>query len=517
MKAIGLKVQITVLVILFLAGIIFAISWTVVTNERQMLLSEVRLRALLQARNVSMSSSKMLLFESPEFELRAIISSAIKADPNILSIVLVDRGGIIVGHTDVSNIHAPYESASDVDAIAGFPSLSEGEMISENANVFEISVPVGNMDEPIGMVYLQYSKDEVQLAVDRINARMMRVGLIAIAIGAFVSLALALHITRPISILTKGVEAFGRGTLDTRIEINAAREIQILANTFNEMAHRIREDRKALIEKKRMEKELEIAHEIQATLLPNMLPHLRDYEMDVYYHPATQVGGDYFDLVQLDDRHMFIVVGDVAGKGVPGLVVMAMVRIIVRALALQRKGPAELLRHLNALLRKDMKRNLFVTLFCGVLDAERGILVFASAAHMPLLIYRGKERMVHMMGTKTKPLGLFPDDMFAKTLEEKSIEILPGDLFMQYTDGLNEMKNVHGEEFGMEQVMQLAVDEASGGARHLLNKLKKRLSEFRGDEPPSDDLTLLAVSVLPQGMKRAPADRMELLDRVVFD
>jgi serine phosphatase RsbU (regulator of sigma subunit) len=516
MKAIGLKVQITVLVILFLTGIISVFSWTVATNERQMLLAEVRLRALLQARNIAMSSSKMLLLESSEFELRAIVSSAIKADPNILSIALVDAEGIIVGHTEVSNIDMRYERISGLNAIADDASFSEGETVSESAGVFEVSVPVTNLSETVGTVHLQYSKDEVQLAVDRMNVRMMRIGLVAIAVGAVVSLLLALHITHPVSLLTKSVEAFGRGNLDARIKINSAREIQILVNTFNEMARRIKHDRKALIEKKRMEKELEIAHEIQATLLPNILPHLRDYEMDVYYHPAAQVGGDYFDMVQLDDRHVFVVVGDVAGKGVPGLVVMAMVRIIVRALALQRKGPAELLRHLNALLRRDMKKNLFVTLFCGVLDAGRGILVYASAAHMPLLIYRGRERIVHMLGTKTKPLGLFPDDIFSQTLEEKSIEINPGDLFLQYTDGLNEMKNAEGEEYGMEQLMQLVVDEGAGGARHILGRLRSELIEFRGNEPQSDDLTLLAVSVLPKGMKRAPAERMELRDRVVF-
>jgi len=517
MRSIGLKVQVTVLVIMLIAGIVASFSWTVATNERRMMLSEVQKRVLLQARHIAMSSSKPLLHEDPEFELHPLVTRVMNADPNIMSIFVLDRTRSIKGHADLMQIDRVYEQMRGLNEVRGLTFLVDGELLSENQEFFELSVPVTDQGEVIGAVHLQYSKDEVQLAVDLINARMMRIGLIAIAVGALVSLLLAIHVTKPISILTRSVEAIGQGRLDTRIEVRSIREIQTLANTFNEMAHRLEEDHTALVEKKRMEKELEIAHDIQATLLPSTLPHLLNYEMDVYYHPASQVGGDYFDLIPLGDNHLFIVVGDVAGKGVPGLVIMAMVRVIVRALALQRERPADLLRHLNMLLKKDMKKNIFVTLFCGLLDTEQGILDFASAAHMPLVVYHGKDRTVQILNTKTKPLGLFPDEEFSRDLEEKRVRLMPGDLFMQYTDGLSEMKNKGSKEFGIERMMQLAIDEAAGGARHFIKELKRCLFEFRGDEPQSDDLTLLAVSALPEGMERASTEKMELLDTVVFD
>jgi serine phosphatase RsbU (regulator of sigma subunit) len=516
MKAVGLKVQITVLVTLLLTGIVAAFSWMVATNERQMLLAEVKRRVQLSARNVSMSVSRPLIAESVESELRALITGLKKADPSISSIIVVDNEGIIKDHPDNLQIANRYERTRNSPRV-GASHPPESEELHEEKDWFEAVMPVMHRDERIGTVYVRYSKDEITLAVDRINARLMRLGLIAIVIGTFVSLMLAGHIVSPVSALTRSVEAFGMGKLDARIEVHSIREIQTLANAFNEMARRIRGDRKDLIEKKRMEKELEIAHEIQGTLLPSSLPHLVNYEMDVYYHPASQVGGDYFDMIPLDDNHLFIVVGDVAGKGVPGLVIMAMVRVIVRALAFQRERPADLLRHLNILLKKDMKKNIFVTLFCGLLDAKQGILDFASAAHMPLVVYHGRDRTVQMLSTKTKPLGLFSDAEFSKDLEEKRVRLMPGDLFMQYTDGLNEMKNTAAEEFGIERMMQLAVDEAAGGARHIIRELKKKLAVFRGDEPQSDDLTLLAVSALPEGMERAPTEKMELLDTVVFD
>ena len=517
MKALGLKIQITVLVILLIAGIVAVFSWTVATNERQMLLGEVQRRVLLQARNIASSSSKALLREDSELFLHPLISRMMKTDPNITSIAVVDNMGIIRGHNDVMHIDRSYEEPAGMQRIFGVDFLSRGEVLSENDEIFKVSVPVTDQKETVGTVQLGYSKSEVQLAVDQINTRMMRIGIIAIVLGALVSLLLALHVSRPIIVLTRSVEAIGRGQLDTRIKVQSVREIDALAATFNEMAKRLQEDQKAIVEKERMEKELEIAHGIQSTLLPSKLPHLINFEMDVYYHPASQVGGDYFDLIQLDGDNLFVVVGDVAGKGVPGLVIMAMVRVIVRALALQGERPTDLLRHLNMLLKRDMKQNIFVTLFCGLLDAKTGKLEFASAAHMPLLVYHGKNRTVRMVGTKTKPLGIFPDEEFSRDLEEKTVELMPGDLFMQYTDGLSEMRNVTSEEFGIERVMQLAVDEASGGARHFIRELRTRLSAFRGDEAQSDDLTLLAVSALPEGMERAPTEKMDLLDSVVFD
>jgi serine phosphatase RsbU (regulator of sigma subunit) len=517
MKAVGLKVQITVLVMLLIAGIVTAFSWTMATQEHRLMLVELQQRVLIQARHISLVSSKPLLHADPEFELHPLITRVMRTDHNIAAITVTDSRGVVKGHPDVMMIDASYEDLPDLESVEAPPFLADSDEIKENERVFQISVPVTDHGERIGTVHLQYSKDEIQQAVDRMNLRIMRIGLISILLGALISILLALHITRPVSILTKSVEAIGKGRLDTRIKIDSIREIETLASTFNEMARRLEEDQRALVDKKRMEKELEIAHDIQETLLPSALPHLRSYEMDVYYHPAAQVGGDYFDLIPLDDKHMYVVVGDVAGKGVPGLVVMAMVRVIVRALALQRENPEQLLRRLNSLLKKDMRKNLFVTIFCGLLDSTDGTLTFASAAHMPLLLYHGKDRLVEMLRTKAKPLGIFEDEVFSRDLEEQTIKLMPGDLFMQYTDGLTETNNANGEEFGLARVMQIAVDEAAGGARHFLEKVKQRLKDFRGNEPQSDDLTLLTVNALPEGLERAPADRMEMLDRVAFD
>jgi len=516
MKAISLKIQISFLVILLVAALDAAFSWTVVTNEKRMLLAEALEKVILEGRNLALSSTKPLLHEDPEFELHPLVTRAQESEKDIVSIAIVDRAGLIKGHRNVLSIDRPYEPVADLRAIAGEGLTSAGEEIRENEQVFEVKIPVTDQGEPIGFVYIKYAKAEVLEAIADINERMLRIGILALGVGAVISLLLALHITRPVRVLTKGAEAIGQGRLGTRIEVASIMELQTLARTFNGMAQSLEDNQKVLVEQERIRRELEIAHEIQATLLPERLPSLQNFEVDAYYHPASEVGGDYFDLVSVDEHHLVIVVGDVAGKGVPGLVVMAMVRILVRALAQSREEPATLLRHLNVLFRKDIKRNMFITLSCGLLDVRDGSLVFANAGHMPPILCRGTPHTVEALPTKAKPIGVFPDEVFCRGLEERRITLGPGDCILQYTDGLSEMRNAEGAEYGIERLMSVVSGEAAGGARHLVSELRKSLGAFRGNAPQSDDLTIVAVNGLPAGVQRAPIGRIEQQDRSPF-
>ncbi len=269
----------------------------------------------------------------------------------------------------------------------------------------------------------------------------------------------------------------------------------MLADTFNSMAENLEKNRAAMLEKERVDRDLEIAREIQKTLLPERIPEVRGLQIDAFYDPASQVGGDYFDIIETGEGKYLFVVGDVAGKGVPGLVVMAMVRIMVRDLASRGENPSRLLRHLNMLLRADIKNNMFVTLFCGQLDTETNNFEFASAAHMPLCYYSESESKVIELKTKTKPLGLFDDDLFSQGLEEKSVTLGPGDLIFQYTDGLNETHDSTGEEFGTDRVREVVRRFAPAGAKAVLSGIRTSLDAFRGENPMGDDLTLLSVSL----------------------
>ena len=515
MKAISLKIQIVILVILLIAGLVAAFSWTVVTNEKKMLLAEALEKVILEGRNLALSSAKPLLHEDPEFELHPLVTCMQEAEKNIVSIVVVDRFGSIKGHRNILLIDRAYEPNADLFQASGTGLTLPGEEVRESDHLIGVKIPVIDQGTPIGFVYIEYAKTEVLEAIVGINARMLRIGFLALLIGAALSLFLALHITHPVRVLTRGAEAIGQGRLDTRINVWSIRELQTLARTFNGMAQKLEENRRTLVEHERIARELEIAHEIQATLLPAHLPHSPNIEMDAFYQAASEVGGDYFDLVPVDDDHIMIVVGDVAGKGVPGLVVMAMVRILVRALAQSPGKPSALLRQLNVLLRKDIKSNMFVTLFWGFLDTRDGCLTFANAGHMPLMVYRGSRRDVEVFRATAKPIGAFSDEIFCRGLVDSRIALEPGDCILQFTDGLSEMRDAAGNEYGTERLKDVVRAEAGGGARHLVGELRRSLAAFRGAAPQSDDLTIVAINAIRAGVEQRPSERSEGGDRII--
>ncbi len=514
MKAISLKIQVAVLVILLVAGLVAAFSWTVVTNEKKMLLTEALKKVILEGRNLALSSTKPLLHEDPEFELHPFVVRAQEIEKNIVAISIVDRTGTIKGHHDVLRIDRPYEPVAGLRAVPGAGLTLPGEEVRESEKLIEVKIPITDQGELIGFVYIDYAKAEVLEAISSINARMLRIGILALVVGAALSMIMALHITRPVQVLTRGAEAIGHGRLDTRIRAGSIKELQTLARTFNGMAQRLEDNQRALVEQERIRRELEIAHEIQATLLPARLPYFANIEMDAFYNAASEVGGDYFDLVPVDEDRLMVVVGDVAGKGIPGLVVMAMVRILVRALAQSSGQPVALLRRLNVLLRRDIKSNMFVTLFWGILNTRDGSLDFANAGHMPLMVYRGSRRAVDVFPATAKPIGIFPDEIFSRGLEERRITLGPGDCILQFTDGLSEMRDAAENEYGIERLAGILAAEAGGGARHLVGELKRDLAAFRGATPQSDDLTIVAVSAAPARVERAPLERSEGQDRV---
>lgn len=493
----SLKLQVTLLAIVFVVGLVTAFSWNIARMESRIIRGALIEKIVLLGRNLALGYSKPLLHNDPEFELHPHISSVLEHRRDIESITVVDLDGIVKGHKDLRLIDTGFDRPEGLEVPAEAPDLLDGESLRENKAIFEFASSITDQGEVIGSVHLSYSKNEFREALSGIISRAVRIGVVAMVAGALASLLFAIHITRPVRKLAAGVQKIGEGHLDTRIEIRAVREIQALADTFNSMAENLEKNRATIREKERVDRELEIAREIQKTLLPERIPEVSSFQIDAFYDPASQVGGDYFDIIQTGEKKFLFVVGDVAGKGVPGLVVMAMVRIMVRDLASRGESPSRLLRHLNMLLREDIKNNLFVTLFCGHLDTERNVFEFASAAHMPLCFYRESKSKVLELRTKAKPLGLFDDDIFSQGLEEQSLTLEKGDLLFQYTDGLNETHNSAGEEFGIDRVREVVGKFAPAGAKAVLAGIRTSLDTFRGDTPMGDDLTLLAVSLDP--------------------
>jgi PAS domain S-box-containing protein len=243
-------------------------------------------------------------------------------------------------------------------------------------------------------------------------------------------------------------------------------------------------------ERQRIEQELQVARLIQQTLLPKSLPGLAGYDMAAYYQPAREVGGDFYDFLELEDGRLGLVVGDVSGKGVPAALVMAITRTMLHAAyRLGSPAPGEILEQVNNILQPDIPPNMFVTCLVALLDSRIGRLQYANAGHE--LPYVRHASGVSELRATGMPLGLMPNMNY----EQKEIALKPGESVLLYSDGLVEAHDPQREMFGIPR-MQGLVGAHPGGAS-LIDFLLAELEQFTGEEwEQEDDIALITLQRL---------------------
>ena len=249
-----------------------------------------------------------------------------------------------------------------------------------------------------------------------------------------------------------------------------------------------------ILEKKAMEHELTIATEIQANLLPKMIPKPPGLDIGAYYRPSKEVGGDYYDFIMIDDSHLGLIVADVSGKGIPGSMVMTKTQTLIRMEADRgaNTSPADTLKHVNRLLARDIRKGMFVTAMYMILDLKTFELTVTSAGHNPLMVHRvdGKVEQINPSGIA---LGFDKGTLFDRTVKEEKVVLNRGDRFAAYTDGVVESMNEQKEEFGDERFIILIKKLAKRPSNEFVQVIAQALDEYKGAAEQHDDITLVTV------------------------
>jgi sigma-B regulation protein RsbU (phosphoserine phosphatase) len=238
-----------------------------------------------------------------------------------------------------------------------------------------------------------------------------------------------------------------------------------------------------------IEKELEIARKIQATILPQKAPALPGLAIAARYAPMEAVAGDFYDFLVVDDRRIGFLVADVSGHGVPAALIASMVKVAIAGQLAHAADPAQVLAGMNQTLSGKLKGQ-FVTAAYLFVDVAAGVVRFASAGHPALLRRSGAARDVEPVTANGLALGLRARSAYAATERP----LVPCDRFLLYTDRLFEARNAAGEFFGEGRVRQLLA-ESSGGAEECASSLLAACSAWTGNGPHTDDLTLVVVDV----------------------
>ncbi len=334
--------------------------------------------------------------------------------------------------------------------------------------------------------------NQMALAVQR-NIIFVFVALLLLII--LVANYLANRLSKPIKELERAVFEVGDGDLDYNLSINTGDEIEELASSFNQMTQDLKQYMKELKEttaiKEKIESELQIATNIQASMLPRTFPpYPKREEFDVYasMQPAKEVGGDFYDFFMIDEHKFGFVIGDVSGKGVPAALFMVIAKTLIKNEALRGIPAEQILKNANNALAEGNDELLFVTCFVAILDLKEERLEFSNAGHNPALIYHDQTDECEYLKAETGfVLGTMPDFEYKR----EEIEFNPGDIIYLYTDGITEAMNEANEQYGEARLRQNFLKIKDLEVEAIEASIKSSVKEFAGDAIQHDDITML--------------------------
>jgi phosphoserine phosphatase RsbU/P len=247
--------------------------------------------------------------------------------------------------------------------------------------------------------------------------------------------------------------------------------------------------------RERMEREFEISRHVQQRFLPLSTPQVEGYEMMAACHPASEVGGDYYEFLPANDGRLALAIGDVSGKGFKAAFYMTLIKGFTQSLAEQEQDPARFLSRVNSLFYRNAERGTFVSMIFGYLDLKQRELHFARAGHNPAVWYHAATGKAELVKAGGMALGLVNDQRFETSLVVQKALLEPGDIIVLYTDGYTEAMNPAGELYGEERFSGVIERHAGLSLNEMVTMLNDDVDRFTGGHQQSDDMTILAIKV----------------------
>jgi serine phosphatase RsbU (regulator of sigma subunit) len=275
----------------------------------------------------------------------------------------------------------------------------------------------------------------------------------------------------------------------------AERDLESLSSVASQIAVSVENARlyKAETKKAQLERDNDLAKQIQESLLPGSFPINDNIEIFGKMTPASHIGGDYFDIIKVSDSRFFIVIGDVSGKGLPASLHMTRVQAMLSMLCSDNRTPSEILKELNRKIYDSLGKNWFITMTLIGLDTKLNCLRVCRAGHTPVLI--AKDGSADYLQPKGLAVGLDRGDLFDLHLEEVRLDLVPGTSILLFSDGITEMMNSKNELFGDDRLKEIFAANNDLTTEEQYNIITKELIDFRGDREPYDDETALIIKV----------------------
>jgi serine phosphatase RsbU (regulator of sigma subunit) len=293
--------------------------------------------------------------------------------------------------------------------------------------------------------------------------------------------------SQPVGLLLFGLKHSGAQFAGKDLELLNAAAGQSAISIENARLYKTESD------KLRIERDLDLARTIQEGLLPRCIPALNGLDICGQMIPAMQVGGDYYDLIPVSDSQMFIVVGDVSGKGLSASLYMTKLQTMMQLACIAGKTPKEILVEINKRMFESMEKSWFVTMTLALFDTEKQTVIFCRAGHVPVVV--AGNGAIEFYRTQGIGVGLEKGPIFDRTLVEQEIKLKPGQVFVFFSDGITEAMNEKQELYGEDNLTALLDTKAGERSSLIVNSLWEELNTYRGRAEQNDDMTIVVVKI----------------------
>ncbi|MCK5243378.1 SpoIIE family protein phosphatase [bacterium] len=439
--------------------------------------------------------SENYLLKQNDLHLAGLVNTLVRTNTRIAYAYILDNEKMVWAHSITKKLFKPLPTMPDFRLPEKDEVLIQSIQDDQDNIVYDISTGVFLGNIRLGTAHLGICEMAIMGDIKTGRQNAVLIFIIILAVSTTAAYLFMIFLIAPIRTLTEGMLAVSEGRLDHRIIINSNDEFGQIAGVFNEMTQRFSEAQKNLLEQERIQQEMQVAQEIQHTLLPRELPKIEGYDVASMYRSAKEVGGDYFDFVWVDDNILGVAVADVSGKGIPGSLVMTMIRTALRLEARGNHSATDVMSKVNSFVTRDMKKGMFVTMFYIILDSRRRIINYSSAGHNPMILYREENKEVYFLKPRGFPLGIdLPNpELFVKSMTQESVKLKKGDLLLLYTDGITEAMNSRREQYGEQRVIDIIKQYHQLSADEFVAKLTEDIAVFTEDYPQNDDITFVAI------------------------
>ncbi|HUP59379.1 MAG TPA: PP2C family protein-serine/threonine phosphatase [Thermoanaerobaculia bacterium] len=426
------------------------------------------------------------------------------------SIATHEAGGINVREEDAFGDFG--KRAVDVDRIVFYDITEKGGLIDWNNGTPDpekrlftvISNPMSNLIQfYFGGATNSWLMRIIFSVIIGLASALMLAYFVATAFAA----VLIFSISRAVNRIEKGTRAVERGDFSYRIRMKRANQLGAMAQSFDRMTESIASLLQSVTEKERLQSEIEIAATIQRNLLPREGPKFRGVSFSAHFEPTASIGGDYYDVFNLDKTRLAVAIGDVSGHGLSTGLVMAMVKAAITTLVEEGADETSLFQRLNQLVFRSTERRAFMTLAFTIYDLERGTIRHTNAGHLyPYLLRRGAGAPIPIE-SPSFPLGV-RESIVTHTVE---VDLREGDAVVYLSDGIVEAQDENGDPFGFDQLEALLGRQTDRSPSDIRDAILDAIARHSGSRPADDDRTVMALRFDNIGVAAEPRAAEEAL------